>query len=210
MAYQLNPFQAAATTDWDQFLCSTVQSGTIEGTAPLFRFATQPLPGANVLFFGGPFLFGYKFSTGVDCTIEEIGIYDSSSTLNNSLGIWSVIDNDYTLLFQTVVTSTGIRSEGGYNWLPASSFSGLPSIESGVLYAIAMPWYSSVPCRLDPEDFILDASVPPIPRTIGRSVFSIEELPSLDVDLLEYTPDYTGLGDEKGYFTTNLILRSVI
>jgi hypothetical protein len=205
MAYQLNPFQAVATTDWDQLLCSTVTPG---GPVPLFRFVSQPLPEAFLPDYGGPYLFGYKFTVDANCTIDEIGIYNSSPT-NNSLGIWSVIDGIYTLLFQDVIESTGPRSDGGFNWLLASSFSGLPSIVSGVSYVIAMAWEGIVPSQMDVEDLLFETSVPALGRIVEENAYSTELLSSLDANLTSYTPNETNLADGKSFFTANLILRPV-
>jgi hypothetical protein len=173
----------------------------------LYAFVNTPLPPGNLPTYpDGPHLLGYKFSTDVDCAIEQIGVYNTSPA-NNSLGIWNFTDDPFTPVFHTVLTGTGNCTSDGFCWRSAATFTNLPTITRNKIYVIAVAWSGPVPAFIESNEITLPSLG--FGHSLGSNAYSADELPSLSADLTDYPPVESLLVWKKSFLNTNLVLRAL-
>jgi len=156
-------------------------------------------------------VYGYQIERDYNSTVIEVGVW-ANANVDHTVGIWSNTGpNNYNpqLIWQKQVRTTDSSYVlEGYRWYSVSNG---PTIIGGTTYTVAATWSDhQIPANMKSVDF----SVAPNSR-LGISAV-MPENPDIFVPLLtdlsnpSYFPGDTSPGDERGYFSVNLILREFL
>jgi len=164
---------------------------------PAIGFKAPP----ETLSDAGVFNLGYHFATDFDRELKGLGVYESGSSRDHSVGIWDFTNSTQPTLVwsSTILSSTPCNLESYYCWRGFSSPGG-PVLKAGVNYVVSSAWdiADPVPARVSPGDTQLAAGF-----NVFDPAFYDGVLTGLTADQTLYPPTASN-SDYIGYIAVNL------